>query len=280
MELEYEEEEVLPEELPIIAMIDGIIIYPHMPPMPHFMPPYLSLPSGRASAAVEEAMDNESRMVCLFKQKTDKRKELKVKDFYEIGTLINIVRFRKEDEGVWMMVQGIARVRLLKLTQQQPFFKGKIEVIDEEEDESVDVNVEALMRNVLELFKKIVNLAPRLHEDFAIIASGIEDAGHLADFIASITELKSEDKQTLLQTINKKERLEKLTVMLNKELDLLELGSKIQLEAQAEIDKDQRTYFLKERLKAIQKELGEAGEISTEIEEIKQQIAKAKMPKE
>ncbi|MFQ6042400.1 MAG: LON peptidase substrate-binding domain-containing protein, partial [Candidatus Poribacteria bacterium] len=281
MELEYEEEdELLPEELPIIAMIDGITIYPHMPPMPHFMPPYLSLPSGRAAAAVEEAMDNESRLVCLFQQKTDRKKGLKVEDFNEIGTLINIMRFRKEDEGVWMMVQGASRVRLLELTQQQPFFKGKIEIIDEEENESVDVNIEALMRNVLELFKNIVNLSPRLHEDFAIIASGIEDAGHLADFIASITELKSEDKQVLLQTIDPKERLEKLTVMLNKELDLLELGSKIQSEAQAEIDKDQRTYFLRERLKAIQKELGEAGEISTEVEEIRTQIAEAKMPQE
>ncbi|MBC8234053.1 endopeptidase La [bacterium] len=282
MEIEYEdeEEEVLPEELPIIAMIDGITIYPNMPPMPHFMPPYLSLPSGRASAAVENAMDNESRMVCLFKQKTDKRKELKVEDFYEIGTLINIMRFRKEDEGVWMMVQGTARVRLLEVTQQQPFFKGKIEVIDEEYDELVDVNVEALMRNVLELFQKIVNLSPRLHEEFIIIASGLEDAGHLADFIVSITELKPEDKQILLQTIDKQERLEKLTVMLNKEFDLLELGSKIQVEAQAEIDKDQRTYFLRENLKAIQKELGEAGEISTEIEEIRKQIAEAKIPKE
>ena len=283
MEIEYEdeeEEEVLPEELPIIAMINGITIYPNMPPMPHFMPPYLSLPSGRASAAVENAMDNESRMVCLFKQKTDKRKELKVEDFYEIGTLINIMRFRKEDEGVWMMVQGTARVRLLEVTQQQPFFKGKIEVIDEEYDELVDVNVEALMRNVLELFQKIVNLSPRLHEEFIIIASGLEDAGHLADFIVSITELKPEDKQILLQTIDKQERLEKLTVMLNKEFDLLELGSKIQVEAQAEIDKDQRTYFLRENLKAIQKELGEAGEISTEIEEIRKQIAEAKIPKE
>ncbi|HIE30188.1 TPA: endopeptidase La [Candidatus Poribacteria bacterium] len=281
MEFEYEEEEeLLPEELPIIAMIDGITIYPHMPPMPHFMPPYLSLPSGRAAAAVEEAMDNESRLVCLFQQKTDKKRELQVKDFNEIGTLINIMRFRKEDEGVWMMVQGASRVRLLELTQQQPFFKGKIEIIDEEEYESVDVNVEALMRNVLELFKNIVNLSPRLHEDFAIIASGIEDAGHLADFIASITELKSEDKQALLQTIDPKERLERLTVMLNKELDLLELGSKIQSEAQAEIDKDQRTYFLRERLKAIQKELGEAGEISTEVEEIRTQIAEAKMSQE
>ncbi|MBM3239754.1 endopeptidase La [Candidatus Poribacteria bacterium] len=282
MELKYEdeEEEVLPEELPIIAMIDGITIYPQMPPMPHFMPPYLSLPSGRASAAVEEAMDNESRMICLFKQKTDKKKELKVEDVYEIGALINIVRFRSEDEGVWMMVQGVARVRLLELTQQQPFLKGRIEVIDEEYDEPADVNIEALMRNVLELFKKVVNLSPRLHEDFAVIASGLERAGHLADFIASITELKSEDKQIILQTIDPKERLEKLTVMLNRELDLLELGSKIQSEAQAEIDKDQRTYFLRENLKAIQKELGDAGEISTEVEEIKQQIVEAKMPQE
>jgi ATP-dependent Lon protease len=282
MEIEYEneEEEVLPEELPIIAMIDGITIYPQMPPMPHFMPPYLSLPTGRAAAAVEEAMDNESRMICLFKQKTDKKKDLKVEDFYEIGALINIVRFRSEDEGVWMMVQGVARVRLLELTQQQPFLKGKIEVIDEEYDESVDVNIEALMRNVLELFKKVVNLSPRLHEDFAVIASGLERAGHLADFIASITELKSEDKQIILQTIDPKERLEKLTVMLNRELDLLELGSKIQSEAQAEIDKDQRTYFLRENLKAIQKELGEAGEISTEVEEIRQQIVEARMPQE
>ncbi len=276
---EYEEEEeVLPEEFPIIAMTNGVTIYPSMPPMPHFMPPYLSIPGGRAVAAVEKAMLDESRMVCLFKQKTNKKKELAVEDFYDMGTLIYVVRYRKEEDNVWMMAQGRSRARLLELTQQQPFLKGRVEIIEEEE--SVDVTTEALMRNVAELFHKIVELSPRMHEDFSIISSGIEEPGQLADFIASITEFKSEDKQLLLETIDPRERLETLTVMMNKELDLLELGSKIQSEAQAEIDKDQRKYYLREKLKAIQKELGEEDDITVEVEEIRKQIVEAKMPEE
>ncbi len=280
---DFEDEEYMPEEFPIVAMRNSITIFPYMPPVPPFMPPYMSLPGGRVVAAVKEANMNEPHMVCLFKQKAGRKKKLDTGDLCEIGMLIRISRYHEEDNGVWMMAQGRARVRLLEITQQHPFLKGKVEII--REDATISIEIEALMRNIVEIFKKIVKLSTRMQEDYGAIAEEFDEPASLADYIASITDLNGEDKQILLETIVPKERLGKLTVMLNKELELLELGSKIQSEAQAEMDKEQKRFFLREQMKVIQKQLnslqlGGGDENSEEIEEIRKQLNEANMPEE
>ena len=274
------DEEEIPAEFPLITLRNGVTIFPFMPPVPPFMPPYMSLPGGRIVAAVKDApLVSDERLVCLFKQKGGRKKDLRVGDLCEVGTLIHIVKYQEENNGVWIMATGKARVRLLEITQQQPFPKGKVEII--EEDQTISIEIEELMRNVVEMFKKIVKLSARMGEDYyGVIAEEFEEPGSLADYIASITDLKGADKQMLLETLDPEERLEKLKVMLNKELELLELGHKIQSEVQAEMDKDQKKYFLREQMKVIQKQLGEGDEYSEEIEEIKGQIAEANMPEE
>ena len=150
--------------------------------------------------------------------------------------------------------------------------------IIEEKEEETTVEVEALMRSAASLFQQIVELSSRYQEEFSIIADNIDEPGRLADYIAATLDLKSEDKQILLETISPTDRLAQLVVSLTKELDLLELESKIQSDAQGVINQGQREYFLREQMKAIQKELGETDDLLLEVEEMREQIEKANMP--
>ena len=150
--------------------------------------------------------------------------------------------------------------------------------IIEEKEEEKTVEVEALMRSATSLFQKIVELSSRYQEEFSIIADNVDEPGRLADYIGAILDLKPEDKQVLLETISPTDRLAQLMVSLTKELDLLELESKIQSDAQGVINQGQREYFLREQMKAIQKELGETDDLFLEVEEIREQIEKANMP--
>ena len=190
---------------------------------------------------------------------------------------IYIIKCRKEDENVLFLAQGRARVQIEEITQTNPFIKGRVQTIEEKEEETT-VEVEALMRSAASLFQKIVELSSRYQEEFSIIADNIEEPGRLADYIAATLDLKPEDKQVLLETISPTDRLAQLIVSLTKELDLLELETKIQSDAQGVINQGQREYFLREQMKAIQKELGETDDLLLEVEEMREQIEKANMP--
>ncbi len=264
----------LPEKLPIIAMSGGTIIYPYMPPVPPFMPAYIQFAGRRAVAAVEAAMLTESRMVCLFQ--TSNVDEPTIEAMSPVGTLLYIAKYKREDDSALAFVQGRARVKLVELMDEAPYLQGAVEVLHD--DGVVDVDTEALMRNAVNLFQRVVKLSSNMQDEIAAIATEIASPGRLADYIAAITDLKLEDKQILLETIDPKERLEKLNRFLNHELNVLELGNKIQTDAQAEISKGQREYFLREQLKAIQKELGEGDDQAEEIEEFRERIQEAQMP--
>ena len=198
-------------------------------------------------------------------------------DFNPVGTQIYIIKCRKEDENVLFLAQGRARVQIEEITQTNPFIKGRVQTIEEKEEETT-VEVEALMRSATSLFQRIVELSSRYQEEFSIIADNIEEPGRLADYIAATLDLKPEDKQILLETISPTDRLAQLIVSLTKELDLLELESKIQSDAQGVINQGQREYFLREQMKAIQKELGETDDLLLEVEEMREQIEEANMP--
>ena len=234
---------------------------------------------GRAlQSAVDEALIDGSRLLCIFKLQSEEDKPaLTAKDFNPVGTQIYIIKCRKEDENVLFLAQGRARVQIEEITQTDPFIKGRVRIIEEKEEETT-VEVEALMRSAASLFQKIVELSSRYQEEFSIIADNIEEPGRLADYIAATLDLKPEDKQVLLETISPADRLTELIVSLTKELDLLELESKIQSDAQGVINQGQREYFLREQMKAIQKELGETDDLLLEVEEMREQIEKANMP--
>ena len=266
------------KELPIIPVPGDLVIFPYMPPVPPFPPHHVVLSGENVTSAVDEALIDGSRLLCIFRRQSDKdTAELTVEDFDIVGTQIYIIKCRKEDNNVLFLAQGRARVQIEEITQTDPFVKGRVRIIEEKEEEKT-VEVEALMRSATSLFQKIVELSSRYQEEFSIIADNVDEPGRLADYIGAILDLKPEDKQVLLETISPTDRLAQLMVSLTKELDLLELESKIQSDAQGVINQGQREYFLREQMKAIQKELGETDDLFLEVEEIREQIEKANMP--
>ena len=267
-----------PKEMPIIPVPDDLVIFPYMPPVPPFPPHHVVLSGEGVTSAVDEALIDGSRLLCIFKSESDKdAAALTVEDFNTVGTQIYIIKCRKEDENVLFLAQGRARVQIEEITQTEPFIKGRVQLLEEKEEETT-VEVEALMRSAVSLFQRIVELSSRYQEEFSIIADNIDEPGRLADYVASTLDLKAEDKQVLLETISPTDRLAQLIVSLTKELDLLELESKIQSDAQGVINQGQREYFLREQMKAIQKELGETDDLLLEVEEMREQIEKANMP--
>ena len=267
-----------PKELPIIPVPGDLVIFPYMPPVPPFPPHHVVLSGESITSAVDEALIDGSRLLCIFKLRSDEdAADLTVEDFNAVGTQIHIIKCRKEDENVLFLAQGRARVEIEEITQTDPFIKGRVRIIEEQEEETT-VEVEALMRSAISLFEKIVELSSRYQEEFSIIADNIEEPGRLADYIAATLDLKPEDKQILLETLSPTDRLAQLITPLTKELDLLELETKIQSDAQGVINQGQREYFLREQMKAIQKELGETDDLLLEVEEMREQIEKANMP--
>lgn len=266
----------IPRELPIL-IVNDLVIFPYMPPVPPFSPHHLALSGKTVTAAVDDAMINTSRSICVFKRLTETETPT-VEDFAPVGALIHIIKYRTDDENVLILAQGRARVQIEEVIQTEPYVRVRPRIIEPDEKEEATIEIEALKRTAVELFQKIVKLSSRYQEELGIIADNLDDLGRLADYITSVLDLKPDDKQVLLETIPIKDRLSRLIVILTKELDLTELESKIQSDAEAVINKGQREYFLREQLKAIQTELGEADELLLEVEEIRGEIEAANIP--
>ncbi len=268
------------EEIPILP-VDDLVVFPYMPPVPPFSPHHIALSGEWVTKAVDDAMINGERVLCVFKQLEGKgAEETKIEEMSPVGTLIHILRYKKDDDNVLFLAHGRARVRIDEILQTEPFIKARVEIIEEDAKDEVedDNEMQALVRSALEITQKIVKLSSRYQEELGIIAENIDDAGRLADYIASILDFSVEDKQTILESLSIKDRLNHLIVILTKEHDLLELESKIQSDAQAVISKGQREYFLREQLKAIQKELGESDDMLLEVDEMREQLGKANLP--
>src|SRR5213075_1955745 len=165
------------------------------------------------------------------------------------------------------------------VTETRPYLRAKVSGVSEAVVESDRVEIDALMRNIKTNFQKVVSLSPLLSDDLQTPASNISEPGRMADFIAlSLTTLETPVRQEVLETLDVRARMDTLNRVLIKELEVLELGSKIQSQVQSEVGKNQREYFLREQLKAIQKELGEGDDQTREIEELREKIEAAGMP--
>ena len=267
-------------ELPIIPVIGDLVVYPFMPPVPPFSPHHVALSGENVSAAVEHAMVNEQRFLCLFRQTVEKEpKHLGTDDLSPVGSLVHIVRYKKDEENVLFLAQGKARVVIDEVLHTDPFLKARVRLIEDEVPSDFEgVESEALTRSAVDIFSQIVSISTRYQEEFAIIADNIDHPGRLADYIASVISLKTEDKQRILELINVKDRFDELVKMLSKELNLVELESKIQSDAEAEINQSQKEYFLREQIRAIQKELGDTEDLSVEIDEYRAQIKQLNLP--
>ena len=203
-------------------------------------------------------------------------------DLHRIGTYMAIHKALKQADGsVRLAVQGLLRIRLVEVIQTQPFLKARVEVVPEIMPPAGDLETEALARNATTLFRKVVELSPLLPDELAGATASVTHPGRVADAVASsLPSLTTQLKQELLATLDVKARLLRLVAALTKEAEVLELGSKIQSQVESEVGKSQRDYYLREQLKAIQKELGQTDDRTQEIEELREKIEAAGMTEE
>src|SRR5437879_1705632 len=268
-----EKDRPVPDVLGILPLRNAVVF-------PHAVVP---LGAGRASSLrlIEEALAG-SRLVGAVLQRDASDDAPGAAGLFAVGTVVVIHKaFKQADGTLRLIVQGLERFRIVEIVQESPYLRARIEHIADDGDASPTVEVEALARSALGLFQKVVSLSPTLPDELATVAAAAEGASALADLIASsLPTLPTALKQELLETTAVKQRLERLVGALGKEAEVLELGSKIQSDVQSEMTKTQREYYLREQMKAIQKELGEADERTQEIEALRQRIEAAGMPEE
>ncbi|MBW1709873.1 MAG: endopeptidase La [Deltaproteobacteria bacterium] len=229
---------------------------------------------------VQETMSSD-RMIGLFAVKeTAKQKEkLEPGDFLDIGSAGYVLKMSRTEEGLLqVLLQGLSRIRLKEVIEREPYFKAKIEVLSE--SFKIDKEVEALMSNLRGLFSRLLDLSPTLPKELGLMNQNIEHPGLLSDMIVSALNLKKDEKQDFLANLDIKDRLRKVSAFLQRELDVMELGSKIQEQIRGKIDKGQREFYLREQMKAIKEELGESDDASVELQEIEKNLAEKGFPEE
>lgn len=269
-EQKVDKEIVIPDLLPVLPVRD-IVVFPYMI-LPLFVGREMSI------KAIEHALQT-NRMVLLLTQKDLTVENPTPEDLYSTGTVVIIMRMLKLPDGrVKILVQGLSKARAVEYSQKEPFFTAYIERIEEQKYESLTIEDEALIRNVKSQLDKVVSLGKSVLPDVMGVIENIEDPGRLADLVASNIGLKTEQSQEILEMVEPVQRLKRVSELLAREIELLTVQQKIQSEARGEIDKTQREYFLREQLKAIQKELGDIDERTEEIKEFRKKIEEAKMP--
>ena len=261
----------IPGELPVLPLRDTVL-FPNS-----FMP--LAVAREASVRLIDEATAS-GRMIGVFTQREASVEEPLLDDLYPIGTATHIHKmFKLPDGSLRLIVQGLARVRLERIVQTRPYLRGAVVSAEEILRDEDHLEIDALQRNIKGNFQHVVSLSPVLSDDLQALAANITDPGKLADFIASsLTTIGTPVKQEVLDTLDIRARMDALNRILIKELEVLELGSKIQSQVQSEVGKNQREYFLREQLKAIQKELGEGDDQAREIDELRGKVDAAGMP--
>lgn len=270
IEQKDEKEVEIPDTLPVLPVRD-IVVFPYMI-LPLFVGREMSI------KAIDHALDT-NRMVMLVTQRDLNIENPTPEDLYTIGTAGIIMRMLKLPDGrVKILVQGVSKAKVLGFTKTEPFYTATIEKIVDLKPEEMTIETEAIIRTVKEQLDKAVSLGKTILPDIMVVVENLDDPGRLGDLVASNLGLKTEQAQEVLEIIDPVQRLKRVSDILSREIELLIVQQKIQTEARGEIDKTQREYFLREQLKAIQKELGEIDERAEEINEFRKKIEEAKMP--
>lgn len=261
----------IPAELPVLPLRDTVL-FPHS-----FMP--LAVARESSVRLIDDAIAG-GKLIAVFTQRDAATEEPGSGDLYQIGTATHIHKmFKLPDGSLRLIVQGLARLTLEELTQTEPYLRARVQAANEGTNADDRLEIDALVRNIKTNFQQVVSLSPLLSDDLQTLAVNIAEPGRLADFIASsLTTISTAIKQEVLDTLDIRTRMDNLNRILIKELEVLELGSKIQSQVQSEVGKNQREYFLREQMKAIQKELGEGDEQTKEVEELAEKIEAAGMP--
>ena len=260
----------IPDSLPVLPVRD-IVVFPYMI-IPLFVGREISI------KAIDHALST-NRMILLLTQKDLSIENPSVNDLYTIGSVGMIMRMLKLPDGrVKILVQGLAKARVKGFAQPGPFFTADIEKLEEVKPESLSIEEEAQIRTVKEQLDKAVSYGKTILPDIMVVIENLDDPGRLADLVASNLGLKAEQAQEIMEIVDPVLRLKRVSEILSREIELLIVQQKIQSEARGEIDKTQREYFLREQLKAIQKELGDIDERAEEAREFRKKIEDAKMP--
>ncbi|GAB4482500.1 MAG: endopeptidase La [Thermodesulfovibrionales bacterium] len=260
----------IPDAVPVLPVRD-IVVFPYMI-IPLFVGRDISI------KAIEQAL-SDNRMILLLTQRDMGVENPGPADLYSIGTVGMIMRMLKLPDGrVKVLVQGVAKASVREFAQQEPFLVASVEKIEEVKAPALSIEEEALIRTVKEQLDKTVSYGKTILPDIMVVIENLDEPGRLADLVASNLGLKTDQAQEVLELRDPISRLKKVSEILGREIELLIVQQKIQSDARGEIDKTQREYFLREQLKAIQKELGDIDERAEEIREFRQKIEDAKMP--
>lgn len=251
-----------------ILPLKGTVVYPYL-----VVP--LMIQNAEQTRLLDDALMRGAR-IGLFLQKDAQKDDPGPDDLHDVGTSGNILKMLRFPDGtVRFLIQGLSRIRITQFTSETPYLMAKVEELAEALTPSVEV--EALQRNLLERVKVLTDLAPYLTEEFYVSAINQDSPSKLADFIASGMNISIEQKQQVLELLDVRQRMRRVFMALNKEIEVLELSKKIQSQAASELGKSQRDYILREQMKAIKKELGDGDDVS-EIEDFQNKIKQAKMP--
>jgi ATP-dependent Lon protease len=261
----------IPSELPILPLRDTVL-FPNS-----FMP--LAVARESSVRLIDDAIAN-GKLVAAFTQRDASVEDPGQDDLYRVGTATHIHKmFKLPDGSLRLIVQGLARLTLDSVVTTDPYVRARVSAATEDTNDADRLEIDALARNIKTNFQQVVSLSPLLSDDLQTLAMNIAEPGRLADFIASsLSTITTAVKQEVLETLDIRSRMDNLNRILIKELEVLELGSKIQSQVQSEVGKNQREYFLREQMKAIQKELGEGDDQTKEIEELAGKIEAAGMP--
>jgi len=259
----------IPKKIPLLPIRD-IVVFPYMV-LPLFVGREMSI------KAIEVALEG-NRMIFLTSQKDINVENPSPSDLYSVGTVGVIMRMLKLPDGrIKILVQGVARAKTVKFVQKEPFYQVEIKTLPDV-PASVGLETEALMRNVKEQIEKLVSFGKVILPDIMVVIENVEDPGKLADLAVANMGLKVEQAQEILEIADPMQRIKRIHEALGKEIELLSMQQKIQADVRGEIDKTQREYFLREQLKAIQRELGETDDRSEDMRELREKIKEAKMP--
>ena len=259
----------IPKKLPLLPIRD-IVVFPYMV-LPLFVGREMSI------KAIEVALEG-NRMIFLTSQKDINVENPSPSDLYSVGTVGVIMRMLKLPDGrIKILVQGVSRAKTMKFLQKEPYYQVEIKTFTDVPAQA-NLENEALMRNVKEQIEKLVSFGKVILPDIMVVIENVDDPGKLADLAVANMGLKVEQAQEILEITDPVQRIKRINEALGKEIELLSMQQKIQADVRGEIDKTQREYFLREQLKAIQRELGETDDRSEDMRELREKIKEAKLP--
>lgn len=258
---------VIPDKLPLLPLRD-FVVFPYM-----VTPLIIARP--KSMRLIDSVMQG-PKLIGLVAQKQPEIEEPDIDSLFQYGTAAYILKMLKFPDGsLRIIVQGLSRIKIIKFFQKEPYFISRITRLSDEFE--MNLEIQALARNISNQFQRIITLVPNFPDELQIAVMNMDDPGRLTDLLASNLNLSLFEKEDILETLNIRDRMEKLTIYLNRELEVLEMGSKIQTQVQSEMGKNQREFYLREQLRAIQRELGESDERTAEINELRNKISEVKM---